>query len=619
MDDHIKDQISVRLEEYLGYRGIDCKKPFRCLNPDHPDRHPSMVFDPKRNRAHCFSCGVDYDIYDIIGIDYGIPDFPGCLNKAKQIFGAGAAGTVRTAVTAAPPDDVSRYIRSCHSNVEKTDYISGRGISKATAARFMLGYDENFKTGGDVWRAVIIPNGEGYIARNTDTEAGDKNRIRKRGPGGLFNPGALWSAEEPVFIVEGEFDALSICEAGGEAVALGSVSNWRQLVELVSKIRPKAPLILTLDRDDAGKRCTEQLEEALGAADIPFFTAELPDFSKDPSEALTASPGEFFSFVEEHRSIEKKLRALRAGEYMANRTSNYLRDFVEGIAGSVDTPHISTGFNDFDRKLDGGLFEGLYIIGAITSLGKTTFALQMADQMAERGQDVLIFSLEMARNELIAKSVSRLTLLYCLEHHLELKNAKTARGITTGSRYEQYSELEREIITRSVRVYEHGADRLYIQEGIGDIGVQRIREAVERHAECMGKPPVVIVDYLQILAPHSERMSDKQNTDRAVLELKRISRDFKIPVVGISSFNRQNYAQSVTMEAFKESGAIEYSSDVLIGLQLQGAGTPGFEVMEEKKKNPRAVELVVLKNRNGAAGVSTEFEYYPQFNYFREA
>jgi DNA primase (bacterial type) len=82
MDDRIKDQISTRLEEYLGYRSIDCKRPFRCLNPDHPDRHPSMAFDPKRNRAHCFSCGVDYDIYDIIGIDYGIADFPGRLEKS---------------------------------------------------------------------------------------------------------------------------------------------------------------------------------------------------------------------------------------------------------------------------------------------------------------------------------------------------------------------------------------------------------------------------------------------------------------------------------------------------------------------------------------------------------
>lgn len=124
---------------------------------------------------------------------------------------------------------------------------------------------------------------------------------------------------------------------------------------------------------------------------------------------------------------------------------------------------------------------------------------------------------------------------------------------------------------------------------------------------------------MQILAPYSERATDKQNTDKAVMEMKRISRDYKIPVIGISSFNRTNYSVGVTMEAFKESGAIEYSSDVLIGLQLKGAGEKGFDATEEKKKNPREIELVILKNRNGRAGDKIPFNYYPLFNYFKEA
>ena len=72
------------------------------------------------------------------------------------------------------------------------------------------------------------------------------------------------------------------------------------------------------------------------------------------------------------------------------------------------------------------------------------------------------------------------------------------------------------------------------------------------------------------------------------------------------------------MEAFKESGAIEYSSDILIGLQLKGAGKKDFDANEAKTKNPREIELVVLKNRNGATGKKVELEYYPLFNYFKE-
>ena len=52
----------------------------------------------------------------------------------------------------------------------------------------------------------------------------------------------------------------------------------------------------------------------------------------------------------------------------------------------------------------------------------------------------------------------------------------------------------------------------------------------------LGTNPVVIIDYLQILAPTDIRATDKQNTDKAVLELKRISRDYSVPIIGISSF-----------------------------------------------------------------------------------
>ena len=65
--------------------------------------------------------------------------------------------------------------------------------------------------------------------------------------------------------------------------------------------------------------------------------------------------------------------------------------------------------------------------------------------------------------------------------------------------------------------------------------------------------------------------------------------------------------------------AIEYSSDVLIGLQLKGAGSKDFNATEAKKKNPREIELVILKNRNGSTGEKIEFKFYPLFNYFAEA
>lgn len=55
----------AELKEYLESKGYDLSKAFRCLNPNHEDKHPSMRYDAKRYKVHCFSCGVDYDIYDV--------------------------------------------------------------------------------------------------------------------------------------------------------------------------------------------------------------------------------------------------------------------------------------------------------------------------------------------------------------------------------------------------------------------------------------------------------------------------------------------------------------------------------------------------------------------------
>jgi replicative DNA helicase len=147
-----------------------------------------------------------------------------------------------------------------------------------------------------------------------------------------------------------------------------------------------------------------------------------------------------------------------------------------------------------------------------------------------------------------------------------------------------------------------------------------VRQLAETHIKITGSKPVVIIDYLQILAPFEPRASDKQNTDKAVFELKRLSRDFKIPILGISSLNRDNYNTSINMSAFKESGAIEYSSDVLLGMQFENDGEKitSDSIDRLKREDVRKIELKILKNRNGATGSSITYDYHPMFNYFKE-
>ena len=305
-----------------------------------------------------------------------------------------------------------------------------------------------------------------------------------------------------------------------------------------------------------------------------------------------------------------------------------LGKFLQTLKKTREGQAISTGFTQLDGQLDGGLYPGLYFIGAISSLGKTSLTLQVADNIARTGRGVLFFSLEMARTELIAKSLSRLTRQLC-EGNTRL--AKTTRGVLRGD----FNPAEQVLFAQAVKEYSGYATNIFISEGIGDVGVEEIRRKVDRFMHFnKGIPPVIFVDYAQILAPANERYTDKQNTDKNVLELKRISRDYQTTVFAISSFNRENYTEPVNLASFKESGAIEYSSDCLIGLQYAGWDYQGGEKENDHKRRVRErldaiavlakqgmpidIECKILKQRNGPRD-RVNLKFFPMFNLFEEA
>lgn len=648
--DEAKNYVKMQLPSYLSSKGINAGKPFKCLNPSHSDGHPSMSYDKKRNKCHCFSCGADYDIIDLIKNDYGLTDDKAAFDQAYSYYGVelendytgSSPKPQATPKQVAEPqpqaEDFTSYFLKAHENVSQTDYLKNRGLSDAIIDRFKLGYDTNFSrgTGGARWQAVIIPTTKySFTARNTAAEVDKKDRIRKAGGSVLFNTRAFNSGK-PVFIVEGEIDALSILEVGGEAAALGSTANYHKLAEYLKKRDIKTPLIiLALDNDADGKATTENLIKELGGFDkcrvIPQYDIygqykDANEMLVNDREALTAAVTGAYAIMEQEKEQIK-------AEYSKNNAKSYAQNFLAEMRKPENTVFYPTGFSGLDELLDGGLYNGLYCVGAISSLGKTTFCLQIIDQIAQQGHDVLVFSLEMARYELMAKSISRLSYNISMELHGSSRCAKTTRGLMSGGRYEKYSIEEMRVIHAAIEKYEQYSEHIYIHEGMGNIGVKEVREIVEQHKTITGKAPIVLIDYLQILAPFSEGATDKQNTDKAVLELKRLSRDFAIPVIGISSFNRDNYTAPVNMASFKESGAVEYSSDVLLALQYEGMDWQDGEKEQERNKRVRElmntneaigragkaqkIQVKVLKNRNGSKGCCL-IDFIPMFNNFMD-
>lgn len=602
----------------------------------------------------CFdgSCGLYADVIELFGIANGIQDYKTQLQEAAAYYnitldtepstpGGRTMENQNQSKTERkqqeqPPQDFTLFYKAAAAHISETDYPQRRGLSAEICKRFQIGFIENWKhpnapstaTGNP--RLIIPVSRYSYIARYTGPgdyinyrgEVENKTKVKGRDAvSWTFNRKALQEAQRPIFVVEGEIDALSIIDAGGEAVATGSTVFIDRFLWELKEQPPKQPLIIALDNDTAGRGAAEKLIEGLIQQNLSFYRYNPAGAYKDANERLTADRAGLIEAVARAGSTEQlqQLEAeQRRAEYMQNSAAAHLQEFLNGIAESANTPAIPTGFNNLDAALDGGLYEGLYILGAASSSGKTTVIIQIADQIAQQGHDILYFSLEMARAELMARSISRHTLQEVLTTGGEIRNAKTQRGITAGARYAQYNETEKALIQTAIKQYSRYAEHIFISEGIGNIGVTEIRKTVETHISITGRTPVIVVDYLQILAPYNDRGTDKQNTDKAVIELKRISRDFKTPVIVISSFNRASYKGRAGMEAFKESGAIEYSADVLLALQFAAAGQDGFDEEKEAAKDCREVQLAILKNRSGKRGIAVNYSYYPLFSYFAE-
>ena len=320
-------------------------------------------------------------------------------------------------------------------------------------------------------------------------------------------------------------------------------------------------------------------------------------------------------------------------------------DYRNGIRKEV----WPTGFPNLDCELDGGFYGSqLVVCGAISSLGKTTMVLQMATQMAEQGRDVLIFSLEMSRDELNAKTVSRYSHILTEDalrsgQSLDPRKTKfTTNAILKGD--VNLDDLDsKEYFEKAVSKVKEAAGHTFIYVGNNDVSVDKVDSVVKRHIAATGRKPAVFLDYLQIMNPSKESEAKHYDTRRStnddVTKLKVLAREYDVPVVVISAFNRASYTDPVSMGSFRESSGIEYSADILIGLQYKGmefftestnngGGREAesahharvlrlFEKMQEtaRQGGKQPIELKLLKNRNGSRTM-LEFDFTPMYNYF---
>ena len=463
------------------------------------------------------------------------------------------------------------------------------------------------------------------------------------------DPALLLGGDVPVFITGSREDARALLSCGAPAVALQGLGGDR-LLGLVNKARPHVPLIIALGQSPQGEKGARLLSDKFRTVrGLKWIKAPAALYCGYPclSQACTQVP-DFASAVSgASRGAVETLEAQEEQDlkdyYQAQ--ADYEQEHADAVRDM--TPRIKTGITALDSALGGGLLPQYYVLGAISSLGKSTLCGQICDNIAltEGGRDVIIFTLEMSRDDLLCKSAARMMAerrAACLPEDVSgpdlahaLEGLPSASDIGEGwKRFSLPKEIQQEIERTEHEYFERTRGRIWIISGRQD--VNSIREQIFRHVDLSQKkhphgwqPPVVLVDYIQILAaPEDAKFySDKAKLDNDVYWLGETTRTegCHMPIIGISSFNRANYYGAADLNALNGSGNLEYDADYVIAAQyyavnlLDDKGETTFNVKHERRRPAREIELSIIKGRKAETGGSVRLFYCPRNDYFRTA
>lgn len=253
---------------------------------------------------------------------------------------------------------------------------------------------------------------------------------------------------------------------------------------------------------------------------------------------------------------------------------------------------VSTGFIDLDYQTSGMQPSDLILIAARPSMGKTAFALNIAQHMAFRAQmTTAIFSLEMSKEQLVNR-------FFALESRVDAQVLRNGR--LEDSDWEKLIEGA-EII---------GNSNLIIDD-TPSISITELRSKCRKYKMEMNLG-VIIIDYLQLMSGSNGRSSSRQQEVSDISRsLKALARELNVPVIALSQLSRaveQRDDKRPMLSDLRESGAIEQDADVVMFIYRDD-----YYNKESEKKN--IAEIIVAKQRNGPVG-TVELAWRPQYTQF---
>jgi replicative DNA helicase len=375
--------------------------------------------------------------------------------------------------------------------------------------------------------------------------------------------GALVTATKPADVIT-VYEQLQSHGKADECGGLAYLNSLAQSVPSAANLRRYAEIV----------RERAILRKLIAASDEIATRAFNPQ-GQAVSQILDEAEGKIFKIGEEGSRTRQGFQSM---DHLVMQLIDRVTELAEN--GAEEVTGVRTGFYDLDRMTAGLQPGDLIVLAARPSMGKTAFALNIAEHVAvAEGLPAVVFSMEMGASQLALRMVGSLG-------RIDQQHLRT--GALRDDEWGRLTEAVDKLSKASVFIDETPA-----------LNSAELRARARRQARQCGKLGLIVVDYLQLMSGSS---SSDENRATEIGEisrgLKALAKELQCPVIALSQLNRSVESRNdkrPMMSDLRESGAIEQDADVIMFIYRD-------EYYNKETKEPGIAEIIIGKQRNGPVG-----------------
>jgi replicative DNA helicase len=377
--------------------------------------------------------------------------------------------------------------------------------------------------------------------------------------------GALIGHSKPADVIT-VFEQLQSLGKAAECGGLAYLNALAQSVPSAANLRRYAEIV----------RERAILRKLIAASDDIATQAFNPQ-GKQVSQILDEAEGKIFKIGEEGQRSKQGFQGM---DTLVMQLIDRVTELAEN--GADDVTGVRTGFFELDRMTAGLQGGDLIILAARPSMGKTAFALNIAENVAvAEGLPVVVFSMEMGASQLALRMVGSLGRI-------------DQSGLRTGKlRDDDWGRLTEAVDKLS-------KSSIFIDETPA-LNTAELRARARRQARQCGKLGLIVIDYLQLMSGSGSSSNENRATEISEISrgLKALAKELNCPVIALSQLNRSVETRTdkrPMMSDLRESGAIEQDADVIMFIYRDDYYN------REDSKVPGTAEIIIGKQRNGPVG-----------------